>query len=197
MQEALSVRKWAFAADYVRLYAVEKYGGIWLDTDIEVFKSFDDLLDTEMFMGKESWPDEEKHIYLTSHCFGAVPHHPFVQESLAYYKDRHFIVPGSNGEQNLDMKTISRMQAELALKYGFDWRASKMDKAQTLTNGVVLYPSYCFCRPQYTSMKKVYCIHRCAGAWRNKDTDGRDMTDHKKLTLRVIISRILHTLHLK
>lgn len=42
--EAVSVRKWAFAADFVRLYAVYHYGGIWLDTDVELFKSFDPFL---------------------------------------------------------------------------------------------------------------------------------------------------------
>lgn len=65
--EAIAEKKWAFAADYVRLYAIYKYGGIWLETDVELFKSFDSVLNCNMFIGKESWSDEEKHIYLTSH----------------------------------------------------------------------------------------------------------------------------------
>lgn len=198
MKEALSVKKWAFAADYVRLYAIFNYGGIWLDTDVELFKSFDNVLDCKMFIGKESWPDEQMHIYLTSHCFGAVAAHPFVKECLAYYDNRHFIIDREENTANkFDMTTISRMQAEKALSYGFDWRVSHKDRKQVLSNGVHVYPSYCFCRPMYTSMKKVYCIHRCAGAWRDKKSDGWNMTNPKKITFRVIVHWILRKLHLK
>ena len=197
VSEALSVKKWAFAADYVRLYAVYHYGGIWLDTDVEMFKSLNPLLDCEMFIGKESWVNDKGQVYLTSHCFGAVEGHPFVKECLDYYTNRHFIINDQEGSPQLDMTTISYMQATKALRYGFDWNANHKDKSQKLTNGIMVCPSYCFCRPMYTSMKKVYCIHRCAGAWRDKDTDGRSMTDPKRLTLRVIAWRILHWLHLK
>lgn len=198
VREAISAKKWAFAADYVRLYAVFHYGGIWLDTDVEMFKSLTPLLDCDMFIGKESWSDSEGHIFLTSHCFGAKAGHPFVKECLDYYSDRHFIVGESAGDASkFDMTTISYMQAKKALSYGFDWDAKHMNKPQKLTNGIVVYPSYCFCRPLYTSMKKVFCIHRCAGAWRDKDTDGRDMTDPKRLTLRIMAWRFLHWMHLK
>lgn len=197
VRESISVKKWAFAADYVRLYAVYHYGGIWLDSDVEMFKSLTPLLNCEMFIGKESWPDDKNRVYLTSHCFGAIEKHPFVKECLDYYSDRHFIVNDSSGSLQLDMTTISYMQATKALKYGFDWRVNNKNKLQKLTNGIVVYPSYCFCRPLYTSMKKVYCIHRCAGAWRDKDIDGRNMTDPKRLTLRVMAWRLLHWLHLK
>lgn len=197
VREAISVKKWAFAADYVRLYAVYNYGGIWLDSDIEMFKSFTPLLDCDMFIGKESWKDDEDRIYLTSHCFGAIEKHPFIKECLEYYSNRHFIINSPNGIPQFDMTTISYMQATKARKYGFDWREKNKNKLQKLTNGIIVYPSYCFCRPLYTSMKKVYCIHRCAGAWRDKDIDGRNMTDPKQLTLRVIAWRFLHWLHLK
>lgn len=194
VREAISARKWAFAADYTRLYAVYHYGGIWLDSDVEMFKSLSPVLDCDMFIGRESWP-EDGHVYLTSHCFGAVAGHPFVKECLDYYKDRHFILDADAKEY--DMTTISSMQARMALKYGLDWSVKHKDRPQTLTNGVKIYPSYCFCRPMYTSMKKVYCIHRCAGAWRDKDIDGRNMTDPKHLTLRDIAWGILHLLHLR
>ena len=197
VREAISVKKWAFAADYVRLYAVYNYGGIWLDSDVEMFKSLTPLLDCDMFIGKESWPDSDGHVYLTSHCFGAMTAHPFVKECLDYYSNRHFIINKQSTPPQLDMTTISYMQATKALAYGLDWDVKHKNRPQKLTNGVMVYPSYCFCRPLYTSMKKVYCIHRCAGGWRNKDIDGRDMTDPKKLTFRVIAWRLLHWMHLK
>ncbi len=44
-QEAYEARKFAFVSDYVRLWALEQYGGLYLDTDVEAFRSFDDLMD--------------------------------------------------------------------------------------------------------------------------------------------------------
>lgn len=48
-REALELRKWAFVADYVRLFALAKYGGIYLDSDVRVYKKFDDLLANGFF----------------------------------------------------------------------------------------------------------------------------------------------------
>src|SRR5690606_40794226 len=50
VKQAFETKKYAFAADYIRLYAVYNYGGIYLDTDVEVIKSFEDLLDLPYFI---------------------------------------------------------------------------------------------------------------------------------------------------
>lgn len=197
VNEALSQRKWAFAADYTRLFAINKYGGVWFDTDVELFKNIDRFLTNECFIGKESWVNKDGHIYLTSHFMGAVKGHPFIKECLDYYDNRHFVIGEEEGKPLLDQTLISQMQAEKALKYGLEWNASKKDKEQTLCNGVKIYPSYYFCRPMYKSIDKVYGIHRVAGAWRDKKINAQFMTDPKKLTARVIAWRILHTIGLK
>lgn len=44
-EEAIACKKYAFAADYIRFYALYNYGGIYLDSDVEVLKPFDDLLE--------------------------------------------------------------------------------------------------------------------------------------------------------
>src|SRR5690606_10065703 len=49
VKEAYSERKFAFVSDYVRLYALYQYGGIYLDTDVEVLKPFDPLLSHQAF----------------------------------------------------------------------------------------------------------------------------------------------------
>lgn len=46
VNEAYSTKKYAFAADYIRLYAVNKFGGFYLDSDVEVLKNFAPLLDS-------------------------------------------------------------------------------------------------------------------------------------------------------
>ena len=53
-REAYKQGKYAFVSDYVRLYALYHHGGIYFDTDVEVLKSFDDLLDSPGFIGYDS-----------------------------------------------------------------------------------------------------------------------------------------------
>ncbi|MDR2406553.1 MAG: mannosyltransferase, partial [Bacteroidales bacterium] len=54
--EAYKVKKWAFAADYVRLYALYTEGGIYMDTDVKVMKSFDEFLKYDFFTSHEYHP---------------------------------------------------------------------------------------------------------------------------------------------
>ena len=51
-EQAYKEKKWAFVSDYVRCYALYKYGGLYLDTDVEVIRRLDDLFDTS-FVGFE------------------------------------------------------------------------------------------------------------------------------------------------
>jgi hypothetical protein len=54
LQEAHESKNYAYSSDYLRVYAVYNYGGIWLDTDVEVLKSFNDLLSYPYFIGEEA-----------------------------------------------------------------------------------------------------------------------------------------------
>lgn len=53
-RQAYERRKFAFVTDYVRLYALKSFGGIYMDTDVEVLRSLDDLLGLPGFTGFES-----------------------------------------------------------------------------------------------------------------------------------------------
>lgn len=93
VEQACSVKKWAFAADYIRLYALYNHGGIYLDSDVEALKSFDDLLDRPYFFGKEHTPDriDSSHI-IEAATFGAEIHHPLIKKCLDYYAGKNFIM---------------------------------------------------------------------------------------------------------
>lgn len=60
VKQAFENRKYAFAADYIRFYALYKYGGIYLDADVEVLKSFDNLLNQTYILGEEAGGDIEE-----------------------------------------------------------------------------------------------------------------------------------------
>ena len=168
--EAVSVRKWAFAADFIRLYAVYHYGGIWLDTDIEMFKSFDDFLGDRMFIGREWFTHyySPQICFLTSHCFGAEPNHPFLKDCLDYYSIRHFIRttnPKYPQSLRFDMTILPEVQANIARTYGYNW-LERINEHQYLREEIHVYPHQFFDAPGYHDMSEVVCIHRVAGSWR-------------------------------
>lgn len=75
-------KKWAFLSDYVRLWVVAKFGGIYFDTDVEVVQSFDKLLQYEAFYGFENMK------YVASGLgFGAIAHHITVEKMLQEYDE--------------------------------------------------------------------------------------------------------------
>lgn len=71
-------KQWAFMSDYVRLYALFNYGGLYLDTDIEIVKNFDELLLNQCFIGEES-PGKYNNAVM-----GAQKKHVFVLECMDY-----------------------------------------------------------------------------------------------------------------
>ena len=187
--EAVSARKWAFAADFLRLYAVSRYGGIWLDTDVEMFRSFDLFLNDPMFIGREYYVTtigRRRTRTLTAHCFGAEKGHPFVEECLEYYEHRPFI--RSHNERlperlRYDLTIIPRLMQALAEVRGYD-ADERNNSEQVIDGGVHVYPYQYFDQPGYTSMRDVVCIHRVAQSWQpgSKGTIHRPSTDPKRKT---------------
>lgn len=86
-KEAFEAKKYAFAADYIRLYALYNYGGIYLDSDVLMYKSFDPLLNLPYFIGTDNIG------YFEPAIIGAEKGKSFIGKVLGYYKDRHFIKP--------------------------------------------------------------------------------------------------------
>ena len=85
IDSAIAQKKWAFAADYVRLYALYNYGGIYLDCDVEVLKPFDDLLNRQMFVGRES-----ARPVIEAAVMGSETKMPWLKNSLDFYAGRSF-----------------------------------------------------------------------------------------------------------
>lgn len=87
VQEMYRQKKWAFVSDYIRFWALEREGGIYLDTDMELLKPLDDLLQNGAFVGRSKGGDIESSI------IGAVPHHPLITRALSFYdEDREFSI---------------------------------------------------------------------------------------------------------
>ncbi|GAA4282082.1 glycosyltransferase family 32 protein [Gaetbulibacter aestuarii] len=168
VQQAFEVKKYAFAADYIRLYAVYHYGGIYLDTDIEVIKRFDDLLNRPYFAGTEG----ER--IIEAGVFGAVKGSAWLKQCLSYYENRSFIKPdGSFDTMTLPrimMKQISKTKTfETVLPETITPEEQNKD-----TSTMYLFPKDHFCAKnhgtgQIEKTKNTYCIHHFAMSWVDKN----------------------------
>ena len=188
LKEALQSSKWAFAADFVRLWALFHEGGIYLDTDVMVFRSFEPLLHNRCFIGKEN----SRHIhsqlveeYLTSHCMGAEAGHPFIKECLHYYDGRHFILSRNNTlpeSLRLDITLLPFIQSEIAKQWKYNPNPSA-DSTQFLQDGLTIYPKECF---DCIHMKNnSYCRHLAVGSWRSTKRTQKKITLTYKIKWRL------------
>ncbi len=149
LKQAFEARKYAFAADYIRFYALYNYGGIYLDADVEVIKSFDSLLEEQQFLGEEAGGDIEAAV------MGAEQGSPWVKECLDYYIDRPFIK--DNG--NYDMRPVPLLISEIVA-----------DKKEYIDVKPFYYFSpKNFCIGDISIREETYCIHHFDGKWVKKD----------------------------
>ncbi len=151
VKEAFEQKKYAFAADYIRLFAVYHYGGIYLDMDIEVIKSFNDLLNNEYMFAAER-PNEP---WIEAGCFGAEKRNQFIKTCLERYTNKHFV----NDNGDLDMLPLPKVM-EIVRK----------------ENGVhlSLYPWTYFTAKSYKTglikkTEETYAIHHFAGSWKTNE----------------------------
>lgn len=142
VQEAYNVRKWAFASDYIRLWALNKYGGIYLDTDVEVLQPFDHLLSNRLFIGTQSfWVDRNKYekdlkVNLSIGVIGAEKEHPYINDCLDYFS--HSSIYNNLGQ--IDTTVSNYKMAEILEKYGY----RNVDERQHLSEGIEVFTTHEF-----------------------------------------------------
>lgn len=145
VREAFDNKKYAFAADYIRLYALYTEGGIYLDMDVEIVKSFNNLLNREYILGYE----KEKGI--EAGIMGATAEAAWLKKCLNYYKDRHFVNPdGSFNTRPLPRIIYSVLKDDLK-------------SMEIFSNEVLTAKSYY--TGEYNITDKTYTIHHFAGSW--------------------------------
>ena len=106
VKEAYRLKKYAFVSDYVRIHALKKYGGVYLDTDVEVIRDFSEYLkDSDLVLGFES------NRLLTTAFIASVPNHPLIDTFEKFYWSHHFIMK----DGSCDMTPINDRISELAV----------------------------------------------------------------------------------
>lgn len=159
-KEAYSVKKYAFVSDYARFWILYNYGGVYFDTDVEVIKPMDDIINNGAFMGCE---------YQLTPCvnpglgLGAERGFEFGKEFLELYSKLQFI----KSDGSLNLKTIVSYTTELLLSGGF----INTNEIQDI-KGLKIYP-YEYFSPINTTSHRLHLtentrtIHRYMASWQD------------------------------
>ena len=156
MRQAYEAGKWAFVSDYARLKVVYDNGGVYLDTDVELIKPIDDLLDCGGFMGFD-----EKGIVATGLGFGAEKGNETLKEFLRDYDDISFILP----DGSFDLTPCPDRNTKTLLRLGMDTEI----KAQKFNDIVFLCPVKYYTGKK-TITKNTHSIHHYSASWTSKVT---------------------------
>ena len=159
VKEAYEARKYAFVTDYVRLFALYTEGGIYMDTDVEVLKPYDDLLDLPGFTGYEG----SKHKPPVTGTIASVPGGEWVKEQLDAYQGLHFLKPDGSYDLTTNTVRISKIMQE----GGF-----VQDGQKRVYKDMHIFPVEYFCPRQTTGEMLItdntYCNHHFMGSWNEK-----------------------------
>ena len=153
VRDAYRAGKFAFVSDYVRLCALKEYGGVYLDTDIEVIRSFDPLL-----RGRGAVFGFESGEKVMTAFMAARPEHPIIHAFLSCYEGRVF--DAAEPEPNTVLLTGVLKDRGLILN----------NTMQLLGEDTAVFPldyfqAYDFSKAMLCVTEHTCTIHRCFGSW--------------------------------
>lgn len=160
VKQAYEQKKWAFVTDFVRLDVIYHYGGIYVDTDVRVIRSFDSLLGNKAFMGFD-----DDMLLNTGLGFGSEAGNMVIKKNRDAYFNMSFW--DKNDEQKL--VTCPYVTAEIIKECG-----GKLDGSFQDLGEIVLYPKEYFCPQNYytgelTITDNTYSVHEFSMSWMNDD----------------------------
>lgn len=159
-REAYDHKKFAFVTDVVRLYALYNYGGIYMDTDVEIIKNIDDFLQYDGFSGFESTTK------IPTGLMASARHNALIKEWLEEYNGLHFI----KDDGTLDLTTNVIRITNICLKHGFipNGKLQSVDSFE-------FFPTEYFCPKDLDTgeinlTENTYSIHHFDASWVDNGT---------------------------
>ena len=156
-KEAYDNKYWAFVSDYARLWIIYNYGGIYLDTDVELVKNIDDLLKYDSFFCYES----EEYIN-TGLGFGALKNNELVKRMLDEYNNIHFVNDGQFDKTTCPLRNTNSLKSVMNINL--------CNKKMVEINNTAILCKEFFCPLDYDSKKlnvteNTYGIHWYNESW--------------------------------
>lgn len=157
-RQAFETGRYAFAADYIRLYALYRHGGIYLDSDVLLYRSFDDLLDLPYFIGRDFVGAFEPAV------MGCAPGQEWLRKVMEYYEGRDFNRDmAAHAVKNLPVVFFER------LFHDYDFKALSSRAEFSFDGGVfnLFDPVFFNGRDNVGPVRRSdsYCSHLFAGSW--------------------------------
>ncbi len=171
MREAYEAKAWGFVPDVARLQIIYNNGGIYLDTDVELIKPLDDLLNNSCFIGMEL----DEYVNLGS-GFGAEACNNVIKELLNEYKTLHYRL--DNGEYN--RIPSPKIQTKTLMRLGF----KRINVMQTVMDAKI-FPKDFFSPLEHNTgicdiTSNTYSIHHYDGSW---FTPEEKLLHNKRITI--------------
>lgn len=186
-KEAYEARKFAFVTDYVRLFALATEGGVYMDTDVEVLKPLDDLLQLQAFTGYEGSKNKPP----VTGIMASVANGQWVTEQLCDYNDRHFVKENGDWDITTNTQTISRIMVQNGFVADGKYKTYK---------DLTIFPVEYFCPRQTTGefflTRNTYCDHHFMGSWSETKLPGwkgwiKSVVGQKNMTRLIKLKRRL------
>lgn len=158
-REAFKAGMYAFAADYIRLYALYTEGGIYLDCDVLMYKPFDDLLQLPYFLG------EDRVHYFEPAIIGAEAGTPWIADILSHYTNRTFqLSKGVYDLTELPKVFIDRLSPKWKFQIVTNYKdTTPQDPEVIRVFSYHFFNSRNFVQP--VRYRQSYCSHCFAGSW--------------------------------
>lgn len=159
VEEAYAAGKWAFVSDVARLCALKAYGGIYMDTDVEVISSLDTLLAYDLVLGFET---EDK---ISTGIMASCKDNALISEMLRDYEHSHFIRQDGSFDVTTNVKRITA----ICLKYGF-----QMNNTRQHVQDMLLLPKEYFSPKDFETAalsvtEHTLVIHHFDGSWHSAE----------------------------
>lgn len=161
VKTAYDAKAWAFVSDYVRLKVIFDYGGIYLDTDVELLKSLDSLLDYKCYVGIQ----QSEHLCNTGLGFGAEKSNQIVQQMLKQYDGLTFSV------KNKTKIACPYLNHKVICQLGYSY----VENPVVIKDVMILSPKYLDPYAPGKDQKNLKCndtisIHHYSASWMDKKT---------------------------
>lgn len=200
VKEAISVKKWAFAADVIRLYAVYQCGGVYMDSDIYVLKRFDAFLERPSAFFQEYHPvaytetdvddlgcrlesvQNVRGMGIQAAFFMAEKGNPYIKELLDIYRKTHFLY--DDGTYDMTSVLAPAVYARCAEKFGYKY----LNVEQHLSDDFYVYPSDWVASSIPLRGKTNFAVHCINGSW--WDTPSKQTKESLLVKLKVMVYNI-------
>ncbi len=164
VKEAYEAKKWAFVSDYARFKILFEHGGLYLDTDVEVIKNFDDIIKSGAFFGCENRGDFTQITVNPGLGCACEKQNDFYKEMLEMYEHSSFFY----NDGTLNLRTIVERTTDMLKNHGL-----KNSTELQVVSKITIYPTEYFCPINMKSgelviTEKTCSIHRFDASWESK-----------------------------